>query len=114
MSSILGREAFNKPGFRTETVELPLRGGSLIVREMTSGDALTLSEGVKNGTLQPALWLAHKCVIDQAGAKVFSSPEDAGECLSRDELATINAAIMRVNGMDGETEKKSDAPSDAG
>ena len=116
MSGSLGRDAFAKPVFKTEKVDLPGRGGHLIVREMTSGDALAfyteISKGKEEGSAaSPALWLAYRCVVaESTGERVFSSPDDVGDCLTREELTAINAAVMRVNGMDGETEKKPNAP----
>lgn len=120
MGGSLDRGAFGKPVFKSEKVELPGRGGSVTVREMTSGDALAFFTGITAegkqaaGSPPPALWLAHRCVVTDGGERVFKSPEDVGECLTRDELVAINAAVSRVNGMDGEPEKKSGTPSTAG
>ena len=110
-AEVLGRDSFGAQVFRTERVDLPGRSGAVIVREMSAGDAMSFHAAAENnfGGEPAALWLVQRCTVDGDGERLFQSPTDAGACLTREEFIAINGAVLRVNGMDGDAEKKPDA-----
>ena len=109
----LGREAILAAGkLRSEAVEIPEWGGSVIVREMTGTDrdrfesSIISMKGAKPELrMQGARALvAALCVVDDAGERIFGDADLAAlGGLSGAALTRVFEVASRLSGMTAET-----------
>lgn len=98
------RESF-KPyaKLKREAVEIPELGGELFVREMSAGEALSVSNA---GKFDP-LPILVKVVLDAEGRRIFRDGDEEllGSSLSIQSINLLIEAVTRLSGMGVEAKK---------
>lgn len=105
----LGRSAFHGlSDLKREKVDLPQRGGYVLVREMCAEEILEFSSRVKADQKDAGLWLICRSLVDDAGERLFddASTHLLAQSLNRDEFVLIQDKVMGINGLGEDVEKK--------
>ena len=105
----LGRSAFHGlADLRREKVELPQRGGYVLVREMCAEEILEFSTRVKSDHKDAGLWLISRSLVDDTGERLFDdgSTHLLAQSLNREEFVLIQDKVMAINGLGDDVEKK--------
>jgi hypothetical protein len=93
---------------RRQKVDLPGRNGFVFIREMNAREMLEFGDKVKTDPKTAGMWLMCKSIVDESGERIFRDDEleQMGDSLTREDFASINNALMKINGMAGDDLEK--------
>lgn len=109
----LGRDAFKgHADLRRDKVELPARGGHVMIREMCADEILEFYTRSKDDSRRTTLWLLTRSIVDEEGRRLFQDDEaeTLGASLNRAEFEILHTRILSINGIGDEAEKKPEIP----
>lgn len=83
---------------KTETLEVPELGGSVIIRELTAAKARELNS-IKDENMLPVMWVVAS-VVNEDGSVAFSAKDiPLFDNISQAAIRRISNAAIRLNGL---------------
>lgn len=102
---LLTRGILGKRLLKTKRITVPELGADVIIRELSAGDALRLSE---DPAMKNPVTVAIKSIVDDAGELLFT-PAEADELASRippSALSRIVAEVVALSGLSGKDDQE--------